>query len=168
MSSPSFDGETIVVTLALHGVRFVVIGGWAVEAHGVAYSTNDVDIIIEPSVTNVATLCEALAELDATYLQLPGSTQRIRPTVERIAPMTGTALLQTRCGRLDVMKESGGHTYASLTASKLLVATIGNCRIPIASLAFVADMKIKAGREKDKRALPAIMARLRELEGERD
>ena len=164
MTTPAtFEPQGMLRALSEHDVAFVVIGGFACEMHGVAHTTVDMDIIMDDSEENATALLHALESMNALHARLPGSHQVIRPTVTRILTTTGDQHYDTKYGRLDVLKESGGYTYASLAAG-VFVAEISGYEVALADLATVADMKTQAGRDKDKRALPAILRRLHEIE----
>ena len=45
------------------GVRFVVVGGAAIQTHGIAYRTEDIDITPETSLENLQRLADVLNEL---------------------------------------------------------------------------------------------------------
>ena len=57
--------EEILATLSRHSVSFVVIGGAAVVHHGFPRMTKDIDIVPEPSNTNLNRLWKALVEMEA-------------------------------------------------------------------------------------------------------
>ena len=50
--------------LISHNVRFLIIGGHAVNYHGVYRMINDLDIAVEPCKTNVHNLLAAIQDLD--------------------------------------------------------------------------------------------------------
>lgn len=71
---------------ALHDgqVRFVLIGGVAVGAHGYVRATEDVDIVPDPSPENVRRLGNALVDMDATLRWLSAANaSRWKPAKER-------------------------------------------------------------------------------------
>jgi hypothetical protein len=45
------------------GVKYVVVGGFAVALHGVVRATKDIDLLIEPTVENAARVLKALEGL---------------------------------------------------------------------------------------------------------
>lgn len=53
-------------SLCDHGVAFILIGGFACEVYDVGNSTADIDIIIEPSQSNIAALVAALESIDCS------------------------------------------------------------------------------------------------------
>lgn len=115
-----FEPRRLVRALCEHEVAFVVIGGFACEVLGVGNSTGDIDIVIEPSRENAEALVAALQSMDGRHAVLPGSSQLIRPSVERVLSLTGFHHYDTSFGRLDVSKESGGFTYRSLKEAGVL------------------------------------------------
>lgn len=44
-----------------HGVKYVVIGGWAINIHGYERATRDIDLIVDVSADNIARIKQALA-----------------------------------------------------------------------------------------------------------
>ncbi|MGQ0669498.1 MAG: hypothetical protein ACT4PO_07485 [Actinomycetota bacterium] len=65
MSEPEFRPEEILRVLNEHGVRFVLIGGFAAVIHGSPYVTTDLDIVPDESRTNLHRLSAALSALHA-------------------------------------------------------------------------------------------------------
>lgn len=59
--------QAIIETLERHGVRYVVIGGAAAQAHGWPEPTDDIDVTPERSEANLAHLADALRELGAGF-----------------------------------------------------------------------------------------------------
>jgi hypothetical protein len=135
---PTFEPAAIVAALARHGVRYVLIGGYAAELQGVQWLTYDLDVVIDSADENYLALAGALVDIDAWCLVPPGSVQRIRPDIERIRSLTGTMMLRTRHGRLDVLKSSdsgssgagsSGADYGALMAEALQMSCpIRSCR----------------------------------------
>jgi hypothetical protein len=62
---PSGSSRLIAVCRLLNaaGVRYVVVGGFALALHGVVRATKDVDILIEPTVDNARRALKALGQL---------------------------------------------------------------------------------------------------------
>lgn len=54
----------ILTALAQAQVRYLIVGGLAVNLHGVPRVTQDIDLIISVEPDNVQKLCQALSELD--------------------------------------------------------------------------------------------------------
>jgi hypothetical protein len=66
IAEPSFDPEAILRALNRHAVGYVVVGGFAVAAHGVVRATADLDLVVERTWENAERLARALAEVEAT------------------------------------------------------------------------------------------------------
>jgi hypothetical protein len=68
-----FDPERIVATLNEVGVRYVIVGGLAVGAHGVVRATRDIDIVPDQAPRNMAQLALALTQLGGEHLTPPSA-----------------------------------------------------------------------------------------------
>lgn len=90
--------------LAAHGVELVVVGAAAAVLDGAPMTTFDLDVVFEPEAANRERLLAALADLDAVYWDPAG--RRLAPTDERLQSQR-LHLLETRFGRLDLMREIG-------------------------------------------------------------
>jgi hypothetical protein len=64
-SEPEFRPERILRALNDHGVRFVLVGGFAAVIHGSPYVTTYLDIVPERTRANLERLSSALDELPA-------------------------------------------------------------------------------------------------------
>ncbi len=53
----------VLAALEAHGVDYVVIGGVAINFHGIGRATEDLDVFVEPTVDNIARLRSALHSL---------------------------------------------------------------------------------------------------------
>ena len=103
---PPLRAFDIFRTLGRHGVECVVIGGYAMAAHGYIRGTKDVDIYPEPSRDNLQRLMAALEEMEATVGGLEDFERREVPValdVDGLA-LGGNWILSTKFGRLDVMQ----------------------------------------------------------------
>ncbi len=165
MPTADIDASTIVEALARHDIRYVVIGGFAAELHGVAIPpTRDIDVTPAATEDNLANLARALQELHARFrvpdgppegVDIPGGI-----TAAWIAGMV-TMTLITDAGALDIALRPDGTTgYGDLQESSKLVDHEGHA-VPVASLADVIRSKEASGREKDLLVLPALRAHLR-------
>jgi hypothetical protein len=165
MPVPGVDAERIVATLQQHDVRFVVVGGFAVELWDVAVQpTVDVDVTPEMSRANLSRLADALNELDAGLrvggdkVDVPGGL-----TAELIEQMS-VLNLTTAAGPLDLtILPAGTDGYPDLVRNSSQLP-YRDLSVPTASLADVARSKEAAGRPKDLRTLPAIYAHLERME----
>ena len=65
MAEPGFAPERILAVLREHGVRYVLVGGFAAVIHGSPYVTTDLDVVPERSEENLRRLSEALRAMHA-------------------------------------------------------------------------------------------------------
>jgi len=160
----TFDPVQLLAVLNKHGVRYVVVGGFAALAHGSPLPTNDVDVTPERSTANLAALSDALSELGAR-IRVAGIPDGLvfRHNARSLADVT-VLNLTTRLGELDlVMQPAGGRDYYALADHGLLVGLHG-VPVTLASLDDVIHSKEAAGREKDRLALPVLRALQRRLD----
>ncbi|MFV2064458.1 MAG: hypothetical protein ACC726_13260, partial [Chloroflexota bacterium] len=72
-STRAFDPERLLHTLVTHGVRFVLIGGWAAKLQGSPTVTADIDICYDRSPDNLERPASALSDLDVRLRGVPES-----------------------------------------------------------------------------------------------
>src|SRR3954453_20721068 len=150
-----FDPLDLIDTLARARGHYIVIGGFAVGAHGFPRATNDLDIVPDPSSSNLQRLATALRELEAGN----HGTGHFAPAEFPFDPLDpsqlaegGNFLLMTRAGRLDVMQWvpgiPGEVAYPHLRAGAI-ATTLGGHAISVCSREDLVAMKRTAGREQD-------------------
>jgi predicted nucleotidyltransferase len=108
--------------LNAHQVRYVLIGGFAVIAHGGARTTKDVDLLIDPSPENVAKIRDALQILEDNAVSEVADGDVARYSVVRIADEIVIDLMAAACG-VD-------YAEASLDAVTMV---FGGVEMPVAS-----------------------------------
>jgi hypothetical protein len=79
------DLLTLCQALNAEGVRYVLIGGFAVILHGFVRATKDIDLLIDASVENVQRLKRAMAVLPDNAIALIADDEVERYQVVRIA-----------------------------------------------------------------------------------
>lgn len=168
------DGERIFETLSRHGVRYVVIGGYAGVLYGLARATEDIDITPATDRDNLQRLAAALTELDA-QLKPPGSTETIAwPwSADSFAQFT-TITTRTSAGDLDICLRPdapGGRAfdYDSLASNAVVIGL--PLEVPLAALEDIIASKEACDREKDKATLGEfrdLLARLRSRGSDKD
>jgi len=161
MPVASVDAAQMITVLNRHRVKYVVVGGFAVELWGVAVQpTVDVDITPERSKLNLARLADALNELEAELrygeetVPVPGGLTAA--LIEQMSVLD----LSTSAGPLDLTIVPAGTTGYGDLSPNATVITYREVEVPTAHLEDVARSKEAAGRPKDLRTLPAIYAHL--------
>ena len=80
------------------GVRYVLIGGFAVILHGFVRATKDVDLLIDASAENVRRLKRAMATLPDNAIALMADDEVDRYGVVRVADEFIVDLMKSACG----------------------------------------------------------------------
>jgi hypothetical protein len=142
---------------ALHerGIEHIVVGGFAVNAHGFIRVTKDLDIVPSPAEGNLEKLAEMLRDLDARILDpddFMGEEMPADPTRTAGLEMGGNFCLLTTLGRLDVMQWLSGvdtdDLYGELNPDTL-EGSIDGIPVRVCSLEHLRAMKRAAGRPQD-------------------
>ena len=165
MPEPEFRPELLLDVLARHGVRHVMIGGFAAVIHGSPYVTTDVDVVPDMAPSNLERLSAALLELQAR-IWTPDEHDGVPFDHDATSlAAVDTWNLVTEHGRLDVMFEPAGTAgYADLARDAVHLVVLG-AEVDVASLADVIRSKEAADREKDRLVLPVLRRILTETEG---
>ena len=145
MTTPQARHRALLRVLTEHQVRFVLIGGVALQLRGYSGATRDVDITIATDATNVQRLDRALRALNARPY-LPG---------ER-----GTAY-HTDHGPLEVLRSTSGVGEYAAWARHATAVQIGpDVTVQVGSASDALLSKEHAARPKDLDVLPFARAEL--------
>jgi hypothetical protein len=156
MPEPEFRPELLLDVLARHGVRSVLIGGFAAVIHGSPYVTTDVDVVPAPDPGNLERLSAALDELHARVWT---ASEPAGVAFDHDGPALGEVdvwNLVTDHGRLDVTFVPSGTAGYSDVRRDAVHLTILGVEVDVASLADVIRSKEAAGRDKDRLVLPVL------------
>ncbi len=137
------DAVGIFRTLNRQGVDFVVVGGYAVAAHGVIRATDDLDLVVDRSWENAGRLGRALEELeaqDATGAHAPLTAEALARREDR--------LFETSLGRIRLLSRVGIVPRYSELAPAVTVEVEGE-HVRVATLDQIRAMKTGTGRLKD-------------------
>jgi len=156
--------EALLRALRDGGVRFVVIGGAALESHGQHYETEDVDVTPDRAQENLKQLAGVLNRLECHLEVDPAHPERAVPLPDDY--FTATVLahaavwnLRTVHGKLDLTLSPSGFPegYTQLAAGaqlgRVAATTID---VAIAGLADVEHSKRIADRAKDRAYLEQV------------
>ena len=154
MTAP-LDPEGLLRAMSEVELRYVVVGGLAVNAHGVIRATKDVDICPETERTNLARLAALLRDLDAVQVGMEdfdAAEMPFDPTNVDDLAQGGNFRVATRLGNLDIMQwlsgVPGDLAYPTLAADAILVELSG-FEVRVCSLEQLRAMKRAAGRPQD-------------------
>jgi hypothetical protein len=109
VTAQALQPEPLLTTLVEHDVAFIVVGGYAVAAHGYVRATKDIDICPDPAAVNLRCLADALAKLEAEPIGLDEFVGEfdLKPDLEGLEA-GGNWTLRTKYGRLDVLQHLEG------------------------------------------------------------
>ncbi len=160
--------EPLITALTDHEVDFVIVGGYAVAAHGFVRATKDIDICPDPSDDNLRRLVTVLATLEASPIGLDEFEGEfdLEPDFKGLK-MGGNWTLMTKHGRLDVMQtfsfhDAGEGGYHDL-APRAIERTFLGHRVRFCSYDDLLRMKRAAGRAQDKVDIESLKAARSEL-----
>lgn len=144
-----FDLRALLDALHEHDVRFVVIGGVAVGAHGYIRATEDLDLVPDPDPANLELLTTALEALDTTMPTVEG-----RPFDSSkdgaIILRGGNVTADTKYGGLDVVQHLRAvPSYAEL-AQDAIDSNLLGVPVRVCSLARLREMKRALSRTQDR------------------
>jgi hypothetical protein len=143
-----FDLRALLEALQGRAVRFVVIGGVAVGAHGFVRGTEDLDLVPDPDPENLRRLTEALAELEST---LPTVDDRpFDPSADAgVIRRGGNVTAMTRFGGLDIVQRAQGVPTYSQLAEDAVESELLGIPVRICSLVRLREMKRAQNRTQD-------------------
>lgn len=152
-----FDLHALLEALDKLGVRFVVIGGVAVGAHGYVRGTEDLDLVPDPDPENLARLTQALEALDST---LPTVGDRpFDPTTDAgVIRRGGNVSAMTRFGGLDIVQRARGVPSFTQLDEDAVDSNLLGVPVRVCSLARLRAMKEAGGREQDRADLANLPA----------
>lgn len=157
--------EPMLRVLAEHAVDFVIIGGFALSAHGVIRGTKDIDIVPDPRSENIRRLAAALRALNAEVMladDFDTSELGIAPDEEGLA-LGGNWVLRTHLGRLDVMQDVAGvKSYDALRSAAVERDVPEAGSFWFSGLDDLIAMKVAAGRPQDELDITSLHRARRE------
>jgi hypothetical protein len=144
------DVEGLLESLDEAGIRFIVIGGFAVGAHGYPRATKDLDIVPDPDPENLQRLASVLADLNASVLGMEefSAEEVLQPDASGLK-MGGNFVLVTSRGRLDIMQVVGPDLEFSDLESAAIEDEVFGHRVRFCGFDHLIAMKKAAGRPED-------------------
>ncbi len=133
------DFAEMLSALSAAGAEYIIVGAYAVAAHGNPRSTGDIDIWVRPTRDNAERVLHALRAFGAPLLDLTVDDLVDEQTVFQI----GVAPV-----RIDILAGIDGVAFEDAWPRRVL-ADIGSTQAPVLSLVDLAANKRAAGRPKD-------------------
>ncbi|HYP55237.1 MAG TPA: hypothetical protein VEQ41_02895 [Solirubrobacterales bacterium] len=144
-----FDLRSLLEALHQQEVRFVVIGGVAVGAHGYVRATMDLDIVPDPDPENLNRLVQLLDSLGAT-LPTAGNRRFDAGSDARVVLRGGNVTTDTSYGGLDVVQLAQGVPSYSQLATDAVESDVLGVPVRICSLHRLRKMKEVQDRAQDR------------------
>jgi hypothetical protein len=144
-----FDLRALLAALHEREVRFVVIGGVAVGAHGYVRATEDLDLVPDPDPANLKLLTAALGALDSTLPTVEG--RPFDPDQDGAVILRGgNVSADTRFGGLDVVQRLRGVPAYSELAEDAVESDLLGIPVRVCSLGRLREMKQALSRAQDR------------------
>ena len=140
--------DDLLAQLVRERVRFVLIGGFALNAWGVVRGTRDIDIVVDLETDNVARLAELVARLDGQAHMQETFLSSSRGIAHAIAQGV-RVLIETRLGPIDVVQGLPGVPSYGALRKRAVGVEIAGVTVPVCALADLRAMKRAAGRTRD-------------------
>jgi hypothetical protein len=135
----SRDWTEFLSALIARRVRFVLVGGHAVAAHGEPRLTEDLDVFVDPTAPNASRLRLALEDFGFGALA---------PGIEELAAPDKIFMLGRKPWRIDILTGIDGVTFREAWATKVEADFIAKPLYVIGRDALIAN-KRAAARDKD-------------------
>ena len=151
---PELQLVPLLRRLAQERIDFVVIGGVAVELHGYARFTNDLDIVYATNAANLERLGSVLVELGARlrgFEDLPFVPDV--HTLRRAQMLT----LVTPLGSLDLLVDPKGSARYEEMRERALTVELDGVEIRVVALEDLLSMKRAARRPQDIADVDALL-----------
>jgi hypothetical protein len=134
------DYKEMLQSLLDQGVSFLVVGAYAMGAHGYPRATGDIDLWVEPSANNAARVHRALAAFGAPLQGIDDTTFAEREIVFQIgvAPR-----------RIDIITHIDGVRFEEAYRNREVI-DIESMPVPFLSRRDLIKNKRATGREKDR------------------
>jgi hypothetical protein len=133
------DFAEMLSELIAAGVEFIVVGAFALAAHGNPRATGDIDIWVRPTRENAERVLRALRAFGAPLFDL---------TVEDLTDEQTVFQLGVPPVRIDILAGIDGVQFEDAW-SRRVIAELGPIRAPVLGLSDLVTNKRAAGRPKD-------------------
>jgi len=146
VTEPAFD--KLLRRLVEAQVRFVLVGGLAVNAWGVVRGTKDVDIAVDPDPDNLTTIASVVAAANG-FVQRADAIAGSRFSIAALLAGGERVLIETDLGPLDVIQGLDGVPPYDELRPRAVDVRIAGVTVPVCSLEDLRAMKQAAGRTRD-------------------
>ena len=137
MLNPDFSA--FIALLNANGVRYLVVGGYAVAFHGHPRYTKDLDVWIEPSLENAERAVRALEQFGFGGAGLKAADLLVPDQIFQLGLPPG---------RIDLLSNPSGVTFEECFAARVQ-AEIGGVSVNFIGLEHLKRNKRASGRHQD-------------------
>jgi predicted nucleotidyltransferase len=141
------DLRELIARLVGAGVEFIVVGGLAVNAWGHIRTTRDLDIVPDPSPTNLDRLAGVLRQLDGKVETPDGRLGS--GAIATFLAAGDRAHVATTLGPVDILQGLPQVPRYSELDPDAVIVDLGDLRIRVCSLEALLAMKRAANRPSD-------------------
>jgi hypothetical protein len=135
--SPDF--RDLLAEFNAHGVEFIVVGAYALAAHGLVRATKDLDVWVRPDPINAARVLTALSAFGAPLHDL---------AVEDLSRPGLIFQIGVEPVRIDVITRIDGVDFGEAWPDRV-EATFGDQRVSVLARHHLIQNKKAAGRDQD-------------------
>jgi len=143
---PDQEFREFAESLMSHGVKFMIIGGYAVTAHGHPRYTGDIDFFVELSRENAKRIVSAVHEF---FGPLPDVTEECYLDKKRMSQFGVPPY------RIDILTHILGVNFED-AYSRMQMLPLAGVLVPFISLDDLKKNKLATGRHKDLGDLEAL------------
>lgn len=148
--------EQFLPRLSSCGVNYILIGGGAAIAHGLARATYDVDIIYDRSPENLASLVAAMRDLNPYYR---GAPPGLPFTFDARTLQSGLNFtLTSDWGDIDLLGEVAGNGSYETLIGYVEHIELYSYQVAVVTLPKLIALKRAAGRPKDFESIAELEA----------
>jgi hypothetical protein len=133
------DFAEMLSALSAEGVEYLVVGAYALAAHGLPRATGDLDIWVRPTTENAERVLRALRSFGAPLLDLTREDLLRTDTVFQIGVVPG---------RIDLLTGVTGVGFEEAWASRISVIVEGR-QVPVIGFEELLRNKEATGRPQD-------------------
>jgi hypothetical protein len=133
------DFVEMLSALSAEGAEFLLVGAYAMAAHGWPRATGDIDIWVNPTSENAARVLRALRRYGAPLFDLTSDDLERSDTVFQIGVPPG---------RVDILSGVSGLGFEEAWSSRI-TAPVGDLTVPIIGFEALLKNKLASGRPKD-------------------
>lgn len=134
------DWKDFIELLIKHNVRYLIVGGWAVNNYLIPRVTGDIDFFVDRSSENQSKLRNVLKEFGFADV-LPGDSEEILPEKKIL-------MLGRQPNRIDILSHIDGVSFDEAWRDRV-TGCLGGIEVHFISPALLLRNKKSAARSKD-------------------